>query len=76
MISILDLKKFMVKKQWLSLSLILQNFTAKQEEILAILELLIQKGYVKKCVKTPNCATRCLSCTAESFVFYQWVEPA
>jgi hypothetical protein len=66
----------MAEKKRVSLSLILQNFTAKKEEILAILELLIQKGYVKKCVKAPHCATRCLSCTAESFVFYQWVEQA
>ena len=76
MISVLDLKKFMAEKKRVSLSLILQNFTAMQEEIVAILELLIQKGYVKKCIKTPHCATRCFSCTAESFVFYQWLEQA
>jgi hypothetical protein len=74
MISVLDLKQFIAKKKLVSLSLILQSFAAKQEEIVAILELLIHKGCVKKCVKTPDCATRCLSCTAESFILYQWVE--
>ncbi len=76
MISVLELKKFIAEKKSVSLSLILQSFTAKQEEIVAILELLIHRGCVKKCVKTPSCATRCLSCTAESFIVYQWVEHA
>ncbi|MFZ0219815.1 MAG: FeoC-like transcriptional regulator [Candidatus Aquirickettsiella sp.] len=74
MISLLVLKKFIAEKKSVNLSLILQTFSAKQEEILAILELLIHKGCVKKCVKIPNCATRCLKCTPDSFALYQWVE--
>lgn len=74
MISLLALKKFIAEKKLVNLSLILQTFGAKQEETLAILELLIHKGCIKKCFKKPNCATSCLKCTAESFAFYQWVE--
>lgn len=74
MISVLDLKQFIAEKKLVSLLLILECFTAKQEEIVAILELLIHKGWVKKCVKTPRCATRCLSCVPESFILYQWIE--
>lgn len=74
MISVLELKQFIAEKKLLSLALILERFPAKQEEILAILELLIHKGWVKKCIKTPSCATRCLSCVPESFTLYQWVE--
>lgn len=74
MISLLTLKKFIAEKKLVTLSLILQTFGAKQEETLAILELLIHKGYIKKCIKKPNCATTCLKCTPESFALYQWVE--
>ena len=74
MISLLALKKFIAEKKYVNLSLILHTFGTKQEETLAILELLIHKGCVKKYFKTPNCATRCLKCTPESFAFYQWVE--
>ena len=75
MISLLTLKKFIAEKKLVNLSLILQTFGTKQEETLAILELLIHKGCVKKCFKTPHCATRCLKCTPDSFALYQWVEP-
>ncbi len=75
MISVLELKQFIAEKKSLSLARILERFPAKQEEILAILELLIHKGWVKKYIKTPSCATRCLSCAPESFTLYQWVEP-
>lgn len=74
MISLLALKKFIAEKKSVNLSLILQTFSARQEDILAILECLIHKGCIKKCIKTPRCATRCFKCTPESFAFYQWVE--
>lgn len=76
MISLLALKKFIAEKKLVNLSLILETFGTKQEETLAILELLIHKGCIKKCFKTPNCATQCLKCTPESFALYQWVEQA
>lgn len=76
MISLLTLKKFIAEKKLVNLSFILQTFGTKQEETLAILELLIHKGCVKKCFKTPSCATPCFKCTPESFALYQWVEQA
>lgn len=74
MISLLAVKRFIAEKKLVNLSLILESFKAQQKETLAILELLIHKGCIKKCFKTPHCATRCLSCTPESFVLYQWIE--
>lgn len=74
MIRLLALKKFIAEKKLVNLSLILQTFGTKQEETLAILELLIHKGCVKKYFKTLNCATPCLKCSSESFALYQWVE--
>lgn len=74
MISLLALKKFIAEKKLVNLSLILQTFGTQPEETLAVLELLIHKGCIKKCVKTPNCATRCLQCTPKSFALYQWIE--
>lgn len=74
MISLLALKKFIAEKKLVNLSLILQTFGTNQEETLAILELLIHKGCVKKWFKQPNCATTCLKCTPESFALYQLVE--
>ncbi|MEN9917173.1 MAG: hypothetical protein RLY40_1105 [Pseudomonadota bacterium] len=76
MISLLTLKKFIAEKKLVNLSLILQTFGTKQEETLAILELLIHKGCIKKCFKKPNCATTCLKCSSEAFALYQWIEPA
>jgi hypothetical protein len=76
MISLIALKKFIAEKKCVNLSLIRQTFGTQQEETLALLELLIHKGCIKKCFKTPNCATRCLKCTPDSFAFYQWVEHA
>lgn len=74
MVSLLVLKKFIAEKKCVPLSFILKTFGTQQKETLALLELLIHKGYVKKWIKTPNCATRCLKCTPESFALYQWVE--
>lgn len=65
MISLLALKKFIAEKKLVNLSLILQTFGTQQEETLAILDLLIHKGCVKKCLKTPLCATTCLKCSFE-----------
>lgn len=75
MASLLDLKKFIAEKKVVNLSLLLQTFQTNKEEIVAILEVLIRKGCVKKCLKTPACATRCFKCQPESFALYQWIEP-
>jgi putative ferrous iron transport protein C len=74
-ISLLNLKKFIAERKLVNLSQILQGFETKQEEALALLDVLIHKGCVKKCLKTPQCATRCVKCSPESFALYQWVEP-
>ena len=74
MASLLDLKKFIAEKKIVTLSLLLQTFQNSKEETLAILDLLIRKGCVKKCLKTPACATRCFKCQPENFALYQWVE--
>ncbi|MES2997876.1 MAG: FeoC-like transcriptional regulator [Pseudomonadota bacterium] len=76
MASLLELKKFIAEKKIVTLSLLLQTFHTSKEEIVAILELLIQKGRVKKCFKTPACATQCFKCQPESFALYQWIETA
>ncbi len=75
MASLLDLKRFIAEKKIVNLSLLLQTFQSSKEEILAILELLVRKGCVKKCFKTPACATRCFKCQPENFALYQWIEP-
>lgn len=75
MASLLDLKKFIAEKKIVNLSLLSQTFQTNREEIIAILDLLIQKGCVKKCLKTPACAARCFKCQPESFALYQWIEP-
>ena len=54
MASLLELKKFIAEKKIVTLSLLLQTFHTSKGETLAILELLIQKGRVKKCFKTPQ----------------------
>ena len=74
MISLIALKKFIAEKKSVNLSLLLKTFSAKQEEVLAILECLIHKGYIKKCMTTPPCATYCFKCMPESFALYQWIE--
>jgi hypothetical protein len=74
MISLLTLKRFIAEKKLVNLSLILQTFGTQQKETLAILELLIHKGCIKKFFKKPNCATPCLKCSSESFALYQWIE--
>ena len=76
MASLLDLKKFIAEKKIVNLSLLLQTFQSSKEETLAILELLVRKGCVKKCLKTPACATRCFKCQPENFAMYQWIEPS
>jgi hypothetical protein len=75
MASLLELKTFIAEKKLVNLSLLIQTFQNSKEEILAILELLMQKGYVKKCLKTPACATRCFKCQPENFALYQWIDP-
>ncbi|MDQ8039687.1 MAG: FeoC-like transcriptional regulator [Rickettsiella sp.] len=75
MASLLDLKNFIAEKKSVNLSLLLQTFQTSKEDILAILDHLIRKGCVKKCLKTPACATQCFKCQPENFALYQWIEP-
>lgn len=75
MASLLDLKRFIAEKKFVTLSLLLQTFQTNREETVAILDVLIQKGCIKKCLKTPACATRCFKCQPESFALYQWIDP-
>lgn len=74
MVSLLGVKQFIATKKIVNLSLLIQTFHASKEETIALLELLIQKGYIKKCLKTPACATQCLKCQPETFSFYHWIE--
>lgn len=74
-INLLNLKKFIAERKLVNLSQILQSFETKQEEALALLDVLIRKGCVKKCLKNPSCAIRCVKCSPESFALYQWIEP-
>lgn len=76
MTNLLELKNFIAEKKIVNLSLLLQTFYANKEEILSILDLLIQKGRIKKCTKTPTCSTRCFKCQPENFTLYEWVETA
>ncbi|MFT3742259.1 MAG: FeoC-like transcriptional regulator [Gammaproteobacteria bacterium] len=40
-----------------------------------ILGLLVRKGRVKKCLKTPQCATQCQKCDIMVTEIYQWIQP-
>jgi hypothetical protein len=73
MASLLDFKKFIAEKKRVNLALLLQTFLTSKEESLAMLELLVRKGCIKKCLNTPACATRCFKCQPENFVWYQWI---
>jgi len=74
MASLLDLKKFIAEKKMVNIAMLLQTFHTSKEETVAILELLEQKGRIKKCLATPACATRCFKCSSEIFTSYQWIE--
>ena len=74
MVSLLALKNFVAEKKTVTLPLLLNCFSSSKVEMLALLDLLIQKNKVKQCQKTPSCASRCFKCSPENFVFYQWIE--
>jgi FeoC like transcriptional regulator len=74
MVSLLAIKNFIAEKKMVTLAALSTAFAGNPAEILAILEFLIQKGYVKKCCNTPACATRCSKCNFEAFTHYQWLE--
>ncbi len=74
MVSLLAIKNFIAEKKTVTLAALSTAFAGSPTEILAILEFLIQKGYVKKCCNTPACATRCSTCSLEAFTHYQWLE--
>ncbi|WP_240992195.1 FeoC-like transcriptional regulator [Rickettsiella grylli] len=75
MMSLLAVKKFIAEKKTVNLSLILETFGTQKKETLAILNVLIRKGYIKQNIKHPNCAKTCFHCAPESSALYHVVEP-
>jgi len=74
--TLLTLKNFIAKHKIVNISQLLQQFGNHQKEIFAWLELLIQKGYVRRCERKSACGTKCFKCQPVLINSYEWIKPA
>lgn len=53
-----------------------RQFQIEVNVLREMLALLIRKGQVRQCMKTPRCGTKCQQCSVLTTEMYEWVEVA
>ncbi len=73
MMTLIGLKKYMMKVKVANLFNISTYFDADPDLVRCQLQHWMNKGCVVKCTKTPNCGTKCGKCAVIMTEIYQWV---
>lgn len=67
-----DIKQYLQQQKMLSLAELSQQFQTDAETMHNMLGVLIRKGQVRRCAKTPSCGTTCNQCILATVQFYEW----
>jgi putative ferrous iron transport protein C len=73
MMSLLEIKKYLMQVRITSLSSISVYFNAEPSLLRQMLSHWIHKGCVRQCQKTPSCGTSCGKCSPLVTEIYEWV---
>lgn len=72
--SLLAIKKYMVKVKTTSLTNLCLLFNVEPETMRCWLSHWMQKGKIRECTKKPACGSQCFKCPVATNVLYEWVE--
>jgi hypothetical protein len=67
-----DIKQHLQQQKMLSLAELSQQFQTDAQTMHNMLGVLIRKGHVRQCTKTPSCGTACNQCVLATVQFYEW----
>lgn len=68
-----DIKRHLQNKGQQSLLELSRTFNIQSAVVQDMLAVLIRKGQVRVCMKTPRCGTQCSQCSALVTQNYEWV---
>ena len=71
---IAEIKNQLRHQHAMSLLEMTTQFNVQPDILRDMLALLINKGQVRKCFKTPRCGTKCQQCSISATEIYEWVE--
>jgi hypothetical protein len=68
-----DIKQYLQQQPGQTLLALSRQFHVEITVLREMLGVLIRKGKVRQCTKTPRCGTKCHQCTALVTEIYEWV---
>lgn len=68
-----DIQHYLKRQQRASLVELSRQFQVDPQILQDMLAVLIRKGQVQTCTKTPHCGVKCTQCTALEILLYEWV---
>ncbi len=69
-----DIKQCLRAQHMVSLFDLTKRFNVQPDALRDMLDILIRKGQVRKCTKTPQCGTQCQKCSVLFTELYEWVQ--
>lgn len=68
-----DIKHYLQNQPSQTLLELSRRFQIEANVLRDMLAILVRKGQVRQCTKTPCCGTKCNQCTALATEMYEWV---
>lgn len=69
-----EIKQFLKAKGPHSALQLANQFNMQANALQPMLALLVRKGQLRVCLKTPRCGTQCSQCSVLQTQIYEWVE--
>lgn len=67
-----DIKQYLQNQPSQTLLALSRHFQIEADVLRDMLAVLVRKGQVKQCTKTPRCGTKCHQCTLLVTEMYEW----
>lgn len=68
-----EIKNYIRSNQILSLFDISKQFNVEPQVLRDMLDILVRKGQIRRCLKDSKCGTQCNQCSALFTEIYQWI---
>jgi len=68
-----EIKNYLHNHQRSSLLELSRRFDVNSQVMRDMLKVLMRKGWVKQCMKTPRCGVKCSQCDVITVEIYEWI---
>jgi hypothetical protein len=72
-VSLIAIKQHLMRVRVATLTSLCSLFNAEPDTVRCLLNHLMQKGCVRKCLDKPACSKKCFSCPSSLTEMYEWV---